>query len=131
MNRTFHRTSPGRAIGPRWFFGCRLLGWLGLLGAFSGSFAAAQTLQRSRITQPIDERVRVTLKGNVHPLAQARYDQGAVPDSIPVQRVLLLFQRSPERVAGVRQLLRDGHTLGSPTYYTWIMTIQSVELFGA
>ena len=131
MNRTFHRTSPGRAIGPRWFFGCRLLGWLGLLGAFSGSFAAAQTLQRSRITQPIDERVRVTLKGNVHPLAQARYDQGAVPDSIPVQRMLLLFQRSPERVAALRQFLRDAHTQGSPSYHKWLTPKQFGELYGA
>src|SRR5436309_15152468 len=120
MIRTFHRTSPGRAIGPRWFFGCRLLGWLGLLGAFSGSFAAAQTRQRSRITQPIDERVRVTLKGNVHPLALPDYDREPVADSFPVQRMFLLLERPFECEAALRQFLEEAHTPGRANYHKWL-----------
>jgi len=131
MNRTLHRTSPGPAIAPRLLFGCRLMGLLLVLGAFSGSLASAQTFEPSRITQAIDERVRVTLEGNVHALAQARYDQGAVPDSLPVQRMLLLFQRSPEREAALRQFLEDVHRRGSPSYHKWLTPKQFGEFYGA
>jgi len=77
MHRNFHRA-----------FLC-----LVLVSAFTGSLVLAQNHPGSRITGPIDERVRVTLKGNVHPLAQLRYDQGAVLDSFPVQRMFLVLRR--------------------------------------
>ena len=79
MHRNFHRA-----------FLC-----LVLVSAFTGSLVLAQNHPGSRITGPIDERVRVTLKGNVHPLAQLRYDQGAVLDSFPVQRMFLVLRRPP------------------------------------
>jgi hypothetical protein len=75
----------------------RSLRLLVLVVAFTESLALAQTRPGSRITQPVDDHVRVTLKGNVHPLARPRYDQGAVPDSFPVEHALLILQRSPER----------------------------------
>lgn len=55
------------------------------IGAIS-TISGAQSQPASRITQPIDNRVRVTLKGNVHPLVQARYDRGPVADSFPADR---------------------------------------------
>jgi hypothetical protein len=75
----------------------RSLRLLVLVVAFTESPALPQTPPGSRITQPVDDHVRVTLKGNVPPLAQPRYDQGAVPDSFLVERALLILQRSPER----------------------------------
>jgi hypothetical protein len=64
---------------------------------------ATGTVSRSRIAQPINERVRVTLHSNVHPLARAEYDRGAVADSLPAERMLLILQRSPEREAACWQ----------------------------
>src|ERR1700686_4373257 len=55
----------------------------------------------ARITQAIDETQLVTLKGNVHPLAQPEFDKGAVPSSQPMKRMLLLLQRSPEQQAAL------------------------------
>jgi hypothetical protein len=75
----------------------RSLRLLVLAVAFTESLALAQAPPGSRISQPIDDHVRVTLKGNVHPFAQPRYDQGAVPDSFPVERTLMVLQCSPER----------------------------------
>ena len=43
----------------------------------------------ARITQAIDETQLVRLKGNVHPLARPEFDQGAVPDSTPMNRMML------------------------------------------
>ena len=133
-NRNFSSKSPGLAVVPRLFQGSRSLHFLVpvLIFIFSASLALAQaqTQLRSRITQPIDERVRVTLKGNVHPLARLEYDRGAVPDSFPVERILLLLQRSPEREAALQQFLHDAHTQGSPSYHKWLTPEQFGELYG-
>jgi subtilase family serine protease len=93
-------------------------------------FSPAQTGPASRITQPINDAVRVTLKGNVHPLAQARFDLGAVPDSFSASRMVLLLQRSPERAAALQQFLQDAHRPGSPTFHKWLKPDQLGELYG-
>jgi len=94
------------------------------------AFSAAQTGPDSRITQPINDSVRVTLKGNVHPLARARFDLGTVPDSFPATRMVLLLQRSPEREAALQQFLQDAHRPGSPTFHKWLKPDQFGELYG-
>lgn len=92
--------------------------------------AQAQSQPAWRITSPIDDRVRITLKGNVHPLALPRYDQGVVPDSLPAERMFLLLQRSPERETALQQFLQDVHTVGSPSYHRWLSPQQFGELYG-
>ena len=96
---------------------------------FASSVVSAQSFT-SHIAQPINEGIRVSLKGNVHPLAQPRYDRGAVADSLPAERVFLLLQRSAEREAKLRQFLRDAHTPGSPSYHKWLTPEQFAELYG-
>src|SRR5580658_9164945 len=93
-------------------------------------FSAAQTGPASRITQAINDAVRVTLNGNVHPLAQPRFDLGAVPDSFPASRMLLLLRRSPEREAALQQFLQDAHRPQFPAYHKWINPDQFGELYG-
>ena len=94
------------------------------------AFSPAQTGPASRIIQPISDAVRVTLKGNVHPLAQARFDRGTVPDSFPASRMVLLLQRSPEREAALQQFLQDAHSPGSATFHKWIKPDQFGERYG-
>src|SRR5271157_848131 len=104
--------------------------FLALLGVVASRAALAQSLPVSQITQPIDEKVHVTLKGNVHPLAQARYDRGAVSDSFPAERMLLLLQRPPEQETALQQFLEDAHTLGGPSYHKWLTPEQFGKLYG-
>jgi len=94
------------------------------------AFSAAQTPSDSRITQPINDAVRVPLKGNVHPLAQARFDLGAVSDSFPASRMVLLLQRSPGREAALQQFLEEAHRPGSPRFHKWLKPDQFGELYG-
>jgi pro-kumamolisin-like protein/Big-like domain-containing protein len=115
---------------PALFRCSRSLRLLVLVAACTGSLALAQTQPNSRITQPINDQIRVSLNGNVHPLAQSRYDQGAVPDSFPAERMFLLFQRSPEREAALKQFLQDAHTPGSASYHKWISPEQFGQLYG-
>jgi hypothetical protein len=70
-----------------------------VLGSAFSAFDAAQNPVTRLITQPIDEPKVVTLHGNVHPLAQARYDAGAAPSSMPARRMLLLLNRPADREA--------------------------------
>jgi subtilase family serine protease len=115
-------------MATRFRFSCSLLS-LVLLLAFSG-LAQAQNPLGSRITTPIDDRVRITLKGNVRPLAQPRFDLGTVADSFPAERMFLLLQRSAEREDALLQFLQDVHRQDSLTYHKWLTPEQFGELYG-
>ena len=89
--------------------------------ALSCGPAAAQTTNiPARITQAVDENNLVVLKGNVHPLARAEFDRGAVADEQPLNRMLLLLQRSANQESALRQLLDDQQSKSSPNYHAWL-----------
>jgi subtilase family serine protease len=91
---------------------------------------AAQTIIPARITQAIDEKRLIILYGNVHPLARAEFDQGAVADGQPLKRILLLLQRSPDQEASLRQLLDDQQSKSSENYHAWMTPEQFGKQFG-
>ncbi len=99
--------------------------------------AAAQTpvttqqpSRPARITRAIDDKQLVRLEGNVHPLAQARFDQGLMNDAQPINRMLLLLQRGPEQESALRQLLEDQLTNDSPKHHAWLTPEQYGAQFG-
>jgi len=73
-----------------------------------------------RIVNPIDEEQLVTLGGTVHPLANAKNDRGAAPDSTPLERIHLMLKRSPSQQAALDQLVSQLHTPGHPSYHKWL-----------
>lgn len=84
----------------------------------------------ARVTEAVDDAKTVTLKGNVHPLARAEFDQGAVSDAMPATRMLLLLQRSPAQEASLRQLLGQQQDKSSPNYHAWLTPQQFATQFG-
>jgi len=95
------------------------------------SAAAAQTpAVPARLTQAIDDTQLVRLQGNVHPLARPEFDQGAVADSTPMNRMLLLLQRSPEQQAALRQLMDEQQSKDSPNFHQWLTPDQFGKQFG-
>jgi subtilase family serine protease len=92
-------------------------------------FAQSDAVQ-SRITQPIDETNLVTLKGNTHPLARPEFDRGPAPESQPMNRALLLLQRSPDQEAALRQLLDEQQSKSSPNFHQWLTPAQFGQRFG-
>jgi hypothetical protein len=84
----------------------------------------------ARITQPVDLQNLVTLQGNTHPLARPEFDQGAAPDSLPTERILLVLQRSPEQETALRKLLDEQQIKSSPNYHMWLTPEQFGEQFG-
>jgi hypothetical protein len=95
----------------------------------STSFAQTSAVP-ARITQAIDETQLVRLRGNVHPLARPEFDQGAVADWQPMNRMLLLLQRSPEQEAALRKLMEEQQNRNSPNYHAWLTPEQFGKQFG-
>ena len=84
----------------------------------------------SRIVEKIDDTRTVQLKGNVHPLARPANDRGAVADSQPMSRMLLMLQRSPQQDAALQQLIDAQQTKGSGSYHAWLTPEQFGKQFG-
>jgi subtilase family serine protease len=98
---------------------------LGLALALVG-YAQAPVL----ITQPINENLLVTLAGNVRPEATAANDRGPVPDSTPMQHMLLQLQRSPQQEQVLVQLIDQLHNPKSPNYHQWLTAAEFGQRFG-
>jgi len=84
----------------------------------------------ARITQAIDENNLTVLRGNVHPLARAEFDQGAVSDGQPLHRMLLLLQRGADQEAALQELLDDQQNKSSANYHAWLTPAQFGQQFG-
>jgi subtilase family serine protease len=85
---------------------------------------------RRLVTQEINETQRVTLRGNVHPWARAEFDQGAITDTRPVNRIYLLLNRTPEQQAALDKLMREQMDANSPNYHNWLTPEQYGAQFG-
>jgi len=85
---------------------------------------------RSRVVSAVDDTQTVRLQGNVHPLARPVNDQGALSDSQPMTRMLLLLQRSTEQEMALRQLMDAQQTKGSGSYHAWLTPEQFGKQYG-
>jgi hypothetical protein len=106
--------------------------WLGaLLAAMLPGLAGAQAPVRARrITAPVNDSNLMILRGNTHPLAQPRNDQGAVGDAQPIRRILLMLQRGPEQEKALKQLMDEQQSSSSPNYHHWLTPQQFGQQFG-
>ena len=106
---------------------------------------AAPSQVAPRVQGPVDDAVRVALHGNVFPLgqtgvdraeadqagpSQAGIDQGAVEDSFPADRMLLLLGRSPAQEAALRDFIEAAHTPGNPAFHQWLAPVEFGRLYG-
>src|SRR5262249_3233108 len=84
----------------------------------------------ARVTAKVDDARTVELKGNIHPLARAENDRGAVADSQPMTRMLLLLQRSDDQERALQKLMDEQQTKGSANYHAWLTPEQFGKQFG-
>jgi len=80
----------------------------------------AQGQAQTRVVEAVDDAKRVTLPGNVHPLARAEFDRGAAPDALPMTRILLLLKRSDAQEAALQDYLEKQQDKSSPNYHQWL-----------
>jgi Pro-kumamolisin, activation domain/Bacterial Ig-like domain (group 3) len=98
---------------------------LGLTALAAHGQTAAQAAPR--VLSSVDTAQMVTLRGNTHPLAQSRFDQGAVDDATPTGRMMLVLKRSDEQQTALHQLLDAQQDPNSSSYHKWL----TPESFGA
>jgi len=92
--------------------------------------AAQQRYIRPLVHEPVDDRQRVVLKGNVHPLARPRFEVATAPPDLPMERMLLVLKRSPEQEAALLKLLDDQQDKSSPQFHKWVTPEQFGQQFG-
>jgi hypothetical protein len=78
-----------------------------------------------------DETRLTKLSSTVHPLARPENDRGAVSDSFPAERMLVLLNPPADHKQALEQFLRDVHMPGSPSYHKWIGPEEFGARFGA
>ncbi|HET7184318.1 MAG TPA: protease pro-enzyme activation domain-containing protein [Terriglobales bacterium] len=57
-------------------------------------------------------------------------DRGRVPDSLPLEHMLLQLKRSPEQEAALQQFIDELHTQGSPNFHHWLTAQEFGERYG-
>jgi subtilase family serine protease len=82
------------------------------------------------ITQPIDERVLVTLAGNTRPEANTANDRGAVANTFPMEHMLLQLRRSAEQEQALVQLIDQLHDPASSNFHGWLTPAEYGAQFG-
>jgi subtilase family serine protease len=97
---------------------------------FCTAAIAQEAAPAARIVNPIDEQQLVTLKGTVHPLANARNDRGAAPGDMQLDRMHLVLKRSNSQEAALRSLITDMHTPGTASYHKWLTPDAFGKQFG-
>jgi trimeric autotransporter adhesin len=90
----------------------------------------ASTVNQARVTQVVDDSVLTTLKGNVHPLAKAKYDEGPANPSLSAERMQLVLQRSPGQEIALRQFLGSLQDTNSGRYRKWLTPAQFGAQYG-
>ena len=96
----------------------------------SASAARGQAAKPRLVTQAVDESNRVTMRGNVHPLARAEFDQGAIADTQPVNRIYLLLNRSAVQQSALDKLMREQVDAGSANFHKWLTPVEYGAQFG-
>ena len=84
----------------------------------------------ARITQAVRENDRVTLKGNTHPLASVKNDAGMAPDTMPMERMLLVLKRSADQETSLKTLMESQQSKSSPNFHQWLTPEQFGQQFG-
>jgi len=100
------------------------LGW----SAFAQNLAEAQP--RDLVRSFVDDEQRVVLRGNVHPLARAEFDAGAVAPGYRMERMMLGLKLDPERQQMLDQLTQEQQDPDSPNYHRWLTPQEYGEHFG-
>lgn len=113
--------------------------WIGailLLLAPAASLAAQQLpplsspAARRQITTPISGQQLVRLEGSVSAIARNTFAVGPVPASTPLNHILLLLRRSPERQQALEEFMRQQYDPNSPNFHRWLTPEQFGKLYG-
>src|SRR5712671_1428345 len=87
-------------------------------------------VQPDRIAAPLTSGQVVPLRGNVHGMARAQFDQGRVDAATRMSGVSLVFKPSAAQQSDLNKLLGDQQTPSSPKHHRWLPPAQFADRFG-
>jgi len=88
-------------------------------------------MPRPLITQPVDLSRAYRLAGNTRAEAIAVNDRGAVAGNLPLEHMLLLLRRAPEREQALQRYIEELHDPHSANYHRWLTPSQLGDRYGA
>ena len=91
---------------------------------------APNTVLQPRITSPITNADRALLINSRPPRATAANDIGAVPSTMKLQGMSLVFSRTPAQQADLTNLIAAQQNPTSPLYHQWLTPDQFAARFG-
>jgi subtilase family serine protease len=92
--------------------------------------APAQANHQPLITQKVSNASLVTLDGNTRPEATAANDLGLVDDSMSLNGLQMVMQRSPENEKAFNDYIANLHNPKSATFHKWLSNAQIGTMFG-
>jgi subtilase family serine protease len=102
--------------------------WKLLLPLLASTLCLAQ--QPDRVASTIDSSQMIALTGNIHGLAQPRFDLGRADGSKVLYGVTLAFRPSAAQQADLNNLLAQQQDRSSPNYHKWLTPAEFADRFG-
>src|SRR5262250_407827 len=94
------------------------------------SLVLAQQPQQRRIVRPVNNARIVRLESTMHPRARAGVDRGPVAATMPLERMTLIFSRTPEQQAALEQLVTEQQDPNSVNHHKWLTPEEFGDRFG-
>ncbi len=82
------------------------------------------------VTTPVSSTDRVILRDHHPSWANAQSDAGALPADMPLQALVLVLSRTPEREQAFEQFLKDQQNPSSPDFHHWLTPVEIGQRFG-
>jgi subtilase family serine protease len=89
-----------------------------------------QSVPGNRIVTGIERTPSATIRGHLHPRAQARYDRGQVAGLFTMSRVTMMFKPTDSQQSELNTLLQEQQNPSSPSYHRWLTPEQFADRFG-
>ena len=96
----------------------------------STAAVAQKIASNARIVDKVDENQLVTLRGNVHPAANAQNDLGRVSSQFPMSDLILVLSRSQDQQAAFDAFVASQYDSTSSNFHHWLQPAEIGEKFG-
>lgn len=90
----------------------------------------AQTVVKSRVLGPLDDRQTFTIHGTIVPLVKKSADEGRLNGDRKLGQMLLMLSPTKEQNAALEAVIKEMHTPSSPKYHHWLKPADIGARFG-
>jgi subtilase family serine protease len=106
----------------------RACGWIAACAMAAATLGAQSVVPR--ISSEVGSSEQTTLKGSLHPLAQAQFDAGRMPSNTKLNGVSIVFSRTAAQEADLDALIAAQQNPASPLFHQWLNPDQFAARFG-